>query len=190
MNAAAELAFDAGTHTYTLGGRVLPSVTQVLSILDRFERVPPAMLDAAREFGTHVHMACDLDNRGVLDEASLDAALLPYLEGWRKFRRVSGAVILESELRVHHAGLAYAGTLDVLAHWKSRHCIIDIKSGQVPRTVGPQTAAYAHALTIQRPARYCVQLMPNDYRVHALTDPRDWSIFLSCLNLTKWGIRT
>lgn len=182
------IELDEATHTYRVDGVVWPSVTQVLALLDRFERVPPAVLEAAREFGTHVHMACDLDNRGVLDEASLDAALLPYLEGWRKFRRDSGAVILESEHRIIDERLRYVGTCDVLAEWKGRRCIIDIKSGQVPRTVGAQCAAYAHALGVR--LRYCVQLMPNDYRVHALTDPSDWSIFLSCLNLTKWSIRT
>ena len=190
---AEALQFDAETHRYTLGGRVLPSVTQILGLLERFEGVPPAVLEAAREFGSHVHMACDLDNRGVLDEAALDPALRPYLEGWRKFRRESGAEIIDSEFRVCHRALGYAGTADVLAKWKGRPALIDIKSGQVPRTVGPQVAAYAEALAspqIRRIARYCVQLLPNDYRVQALTDPSDWSIFLSCLNLLKWGLRT
>jgi len=180
----AELVFRADTHTYTLGGRVLPSVTQALSVLDQYEGVPPSVLEAAREFGQHVHAACDLDNRGVLDEDALDPALAPYLAGWRKYRRDSGIKILASELRLHDARLGYAGTCDVLGELRGQRCVIDIKSGLVPKTVGPQCAAYANALKVRR--RYCVQLMPNDYRVHALNDPADFSLFLSCLNIAKW----
>lgn len=180
----AELVFSAETHEYRLDGRVLPSVTQALSVLDQYEGVPPRVLEAAREFGRHVHLACDLDNRGVLDEATLDPALAPYLAGWRKYRADSGLVIVASELRLHDARLGYAGTCDVLGEVLGRPSVIDIKSGLVPKTVGAQCAAYAHALKVRR--RYCVQLMPNDYRVHALNDPADFSLFLSCLNIAKW----
>ena len=178
------LTFEPVTHTYRLGDRVLPSVTQALSVLDQYEGVPQRVLEAAREFGQHVHMACDLDNKGVLDEATLDPALAPYLAGWRKYRADSGLVIVESELRLHDARLGYAGTCDVLGELRGQRCVIDIKSGLVPKTVGAQTAAYANALKVRR--RYCVQLMPNDYRVHALTDPADFYLFLSCLNIAKW----
>lgn len=181
---AEALQFDAPTHTYRLGGRVLPSVTQVLSVLDQYEGVPAHVLEAAREFGTHVHMACDMDNRGVLDEAALDPALAPYLAGWRQYRRDSGIKILASELRLHDARLGYAGTCDIFGEVLGRRAVIDIKSGLVPKTVGPQCAAYAYALKVKR--RYCVQLMPNDYRVYGLTDPADFSIFVSCLNIAKW----
>ena len=183
----AELVFNADMHTYTLGGRVLPSVTQVLSVLDQYEGVPPSVLEAAREFGQHVHAACDLDNRGVLDEDALDPALAPYLAGWRKYRADSGLVIVESELRLHDARLGYAGTCDVLGELRGQQVVIDIKSGLVPKTVGAQCAAYAHALKVRR--RYCVQLLPNDYRVHALTDASDFSLFISCLNITNWRLR-
>ena len=183
----AELVFNADTHTYTLGGRVLPSVTQALQVLDQYEGVPQRVLEAAREFGQHVHAACDLDNRGVLDEDALDPALAPYLAGWRKYRRDSGIKILASELQLHDARLGYAGTCDVLGEVLGRPSVIDIKSGLVPKTVGAQCAAYAHALKVRR--RYCVQLLPNDYRVHALTDASDFSLFISCLNITNWRLR-
>ena len=56
----AELAFNAESHTYTLDGRALPSVTQVLDPLNELDGVPRDVLAAATEFGTHVHLACDL----------------------------------------------------------------------------------------------------------------------------------
>lgn len=178
------LHFDSATHTYTLAGRRLPSVTQVLGVLDQYESVPLSALEAAREFGTHVHLAVELDIAGTLDEAALDPALAPYLEGWRKYRRDSGIRIIGSEQRIVDTVLGYAGTCDVVGEVRGQNVVIDIKSGAVPKSAGPQVAAYAQVLKIRR--RCCLQLMPNDYRVHALTDPSDWPLFLSCLNIAKW----
>lgn len=186
-----EIVFDEARHEYLVGGQVVPSVTQVLSILQDFGAVPADVLAAAAEFGTHVHQACALDNDGRLDEASLDPSLAPYLEQWRRFLAESGAFVRASELRVYHSGLRYAGTLDVLADWNGQLCIIDIKTGQVPRTVGAQTEAYRMAYQSQECGvvprrRYCVQLTADDYRVHPLTNPADWSLFQSALNCYRF----
>ncbi len=69
--------------------------------------------------------------------------------------------------------------------------MIDIKTGSgVPKTVGPQTAAYNeawHAMTGQpRMQRSCVHLMPNSYSVKPLREPDDWDIFKAALLLHKW----
>lgn len=187
----AELAFDAARHEYRVRGRVVPSVTTVLGILTDFGAVPAEVLARAAEFGTHVHQACALWNRGILDEAALDPALAPYLAQWQRFVVESGAEIRDSELPVYHRGLNYAGTLDVLADWKGQRCVIDIKTGVVPRSVGAQTEAYRRAHDSQEcgPAarrRYCVQLTADAYKVHALTDPSDWALFNSCLNIWRY----
>lgn len=186
----AEIAFDEARHEYRVGGRVIPSVTQVLSILQDFGAVPADVLDRAAEFGSHVHQAVDLMLRGVLDWDALDAALLPYVRAADRFVAETGLVVLASEMRVYHKAYGFAGTLDLLAEWKGQRSLFDFKSGQVPRTVGAQTAGYALAhdamesLPVRR--RYCVQLMPDDYRIHPLTDPADRSTFLSALNCWRF----
>jgi hypothetical protein len=187
----AEVAFNEALHEYRVGGRLVPSVTQVLGILQDFGGVNADVLARAAEFGTHVHQACALANAGTIDEAALDPSLAPYLAQWRRFLSESGAEILASELRVFHRGLRYAGTLDALALWKGQRCIIDIKTGQMPRTVGAQTEAYRMAYQSQECGevprrRYCVQLTEDAYKVHALTDPADWSLFQSCLNIWRF----
>lgn len=189
-----ELKFDATTHRYTLGGKHLPSVTQVLQVLDQYEGVPLRVLEAAREFGVHVHLACELDDRGTLDEAALDRRLAPYLAGWRKFRRDTGFAPTHIEERIVHRQLGYAGTLDRLGTLRGRPALVDIKSGMKPKSVGAQTAAYAEAFVLtagakRRPARYCVQLSEGDYRLHVLDDPADWPLFVSCLNVNRWRER-
>jgi hypothetical protein len=89
------------------------------------------------------------------------------------------------------AGVNCAGTLDMVGVLRGVECVIDWKSGQVPRTVGPQTAAYERFYRGKRGGRirrrYCVQLCDTgDYRLHPLKDPADWSYFLSALNIHHW----
>lgn len=188
---AAVLKFDAEAHEYTLDGRRLPSVTEVLSIVHDFSMVPKDMLAAAAEFGQHVHIACDLHDRGELDWDRVDPSLVPYVSAWRDFLIESGAVVIASEMRVYHATLGYAGSPDKVLAWGGRYVIPDIKStAVVPYLVGSQTAAYAKAWNStnegREPARYCIHLKPDGkYKAHARRDPADWSNFLSCLNTYK-----
>lgn len=186
------LRFDAEQHRYYIGSRELPGVTRVLSMLDQFERVPKDVLEAARVFGQHVHLACELDNKGVLDEAALDPALVPYLWAWRRFKAESGFEIQASELRVVNHRLGYAGTIDVVGMYRGTLGVLDIKSGIMPRTVGYQTAAYQEAYAVEhgkRPSfRYCLQLnpeMPCGYKLHRLTKTTNFNMFVSCLNVWR-----
>jgi hypothetical protein len=195
---AADIHFDAAEHRYTVAGVRWPSVTEVLDPLLELDGIPRAALKAAAEFGTHVHMATDLYDKGTLDEPALDPHLAPYLAAWKLFLRDTGSTVLASELRVGHSKLRYAGTLDKIIRTQSRGrnrgLVLDIKSGQVPRTVGPQAAAYleaAESLALDDvygfTGRAVLQLRGDaTYRFNLLADPTDWSIFLSALNLHRW----
>ena len=55
----------------------------------------------------------------------------------------------------------------------------------MPRTVGPQTAAYNAALGLRMP-RYCCLLGPGTYKLNELKDPRDFDIFKAALTLYRW----
>lgn len=191
---AEQLVFDAAAHTYHLGNRRLPSVTQVLEPLCDYSMVRPDVLEAARVFGQHVHEACDLFNRDALDWDSLDLALVPYVSAWRDFLDQSGAVVIASEVRVHHQDLLYAGSPDVVLSWGKRIVVPDIKATAiVPPTVGAQTAAYAKAWQRmhggREPARYCIHLQDGKYRTHPRTDPADWSTFVSALNCHNFKVK-
>lgn len=196
MNAAPQpaLTFDAETHTYALGGRRVPSVTTVLdSQLCDWSMVQPDVLEAARIFGQHVHEAVALELRGILDWAALDPALAPYIEGLRNFMRKGDFVPLASELRMGHALHRYGGTLDLYGPVCGVSSIIDVKSGAVSRTVGPQCAAYAELYRVNYgervKRRHCLELnpkYPEGFKLHRLNDLRDWSIFLSALNCFRF----
>lgn len=190
---ADELTFDGFLHEYRFAGVRVPSVTQVLDPLLELWRVPAPVLQAAAAFGTNVHLACHLWNLGQLDPASLDAPLVPYLTGWQRFVAATGFRLSMSEPKVYHAKLRYAGGPDVVGVLPRKGrtdqlALIDLKSGLVPFTVGPQTAAYAAALEeqfdLKVARRVCVQLTAEEpfYRVVPLTDPGDFSMFVSALN--------
>ena len=187
------LQYDEAQHAVSVPGRVVPSVTQILQPIDELDGIPLAMLQAAAQFGRHVHKAIYLHSVGNLNEPLLDAHLVPYLKGWKQFLYDTKAVVQCSERKVHHRQLRYAGTLDSVLIWKGRK-VCDVKSSVgIPRSVGPQLAAYRQAYMLENPehhisrTRLCVHLKPDGtYRVQELKDDRDWSIFVSLLNLYRW----
>lgn len=177
-----ELQFEADTHTYRFAGQVVPGVTSVLEQLQYLQGVPWALLESARHFGNHVHMACDLFNRGDLDEDSLDPNLAPYLAAYKQFLSQTGFVVTASEQFVHHKRLRYAGRADLFGTWKDTTWVVDLKSGEVPFTIGAQLAAYQGAAVDRPRRRLCVQLGPDGYRLFEQKDLSDFSLFTSALN--------
>jgi hypothetical protein len=184
-----DLTFDRATHTYRYGGRVVPSVTTVLRAIDNFDRVDPELLERARVFGSHVHMATDLFDKDDLDEARLDLPLLPYLNAYKTFLSETGFVVTHSEQQIYNARQRYAGTLDKRGIWKGTTWLLDLKSGAVPRSVGLQTAAYQHALEEKPKRRLCLQLMRNRYKLIKCEEASDWSYFVSYLNVHRFNHR-
>lgn len=140
---ADEIQFCEATHTYTVNGRVLPGITQVLKsvgIIDDSRYAP-----GSAERGTAIHMACQLDDEGDLDEATLDPAIRPYLEAWRQYRKDDPFIIEAVEKRIADLPLGFAGTIDRIVlrgEPPGLRGILDIKSGAPERWHGLQLAAY------------------------------------------------
>lgn len=181
------IELDEETHTYTNAGRVVPSVTQALSVIERgFGFVDPELLDRARRFGSNVHTAVDYFCRGVLVEKTLDPEIARYLFQFKRFLHETKFAALESEQLVYNAGVGYAGKFDIKGLWKRTSWLLDLKSGAVPRTVGPQTKAYQIAHREPPRKRACLQLMRDNYKLRLLDDVSDFSIFVSALNCYRF----
>ncbi len=191
---SAQLHFDPEAHVYRMGGVRLPSVTQILEVLDLMSGVPYEQMRAAGEFGTNVHHACHLLDTQQLDAKTLDPALRPYVESYARFLEDSQVVVIASESIEWHPEYLYAGGLDrkVLFPRLTVPSILDIKtSAGVPAHVGPQTAAYrelerAHGRQTT-PTRYCLHLKPGGgYKLHKLTLFSDFSVFTACRTVFRF----
>jgi len=185
------LTFEDVGHLYRLGGKEIPSVSQII----RDNRLGPdlshvaiADLEHARALGTAVHAALHYLDEGTLDEGSVDPAVAPYVAAWLHFKAARRVAIVEMERRYADSAHWFAGTLDrIVAADGGQRVLIDIKSGGV-EGANYQTAAY-HFLAGESPStrRWAVQLHPErlvPYSVHPYTSPRDWRIFRSALELT------
>lgn len=191
-----DLQFNEERHEYRLNGRIVPSVTDVLDPLQMLDGIPWATLEAARVFGSHVHLGCHYHNTGELEWDTLDDRLASYIRGYLEFLADTGFVVLASEERVASVKCGYAGTLDLLGLMRSkkRKTLVDIKStATLPRTVGPQTAGYENAWSEMSGEkigdRYCLHLGPDSYKLVKLTDGRgiqDFSVFVSALNIHRF----
>lgn len=179
-----ELIFKPDTHQYFKNGVELPSVTRILQDLGFIDR--SFYTDYGRTRGKFVHLACELDDRGELDEESLDPALLPYLKAWRKFKKETGFIIEAIEKPVASATYNYAGMLDRLGIMNGINSVIDIKSGAVSPWTGLQLAAYSVAEN-KILKRFAVQLMETGrYKLYPYTDNQDRQIFLSAVACWHW----
>jgi hypothetical protein len=192
------LTFNAQTHTYRLGSRVLPSVTTILRESELCDFSSPWFTDIVRDRGVRVHAAIETIANGESAMFSGDDEVLPYVLAFQKWQADDSIAITGTELRLHDAALGYAGTIDLIGErtgaTKNRY-VIDLKCGGVPPSVGPQTAAYARLLNDGWWFRASLNLRKDGtYRFDLLEDDQDEDDFLAALRLYhrrrhKYGTR-
>lgn len=191
-----DLTFDEATHTYRLGGQVVPSVTQLLKpIAPDFAGIPPAVLEAKRQLGQEVHFACQLDDEDDLDEDTVPEAVEPYLQAWRKFKADTGAEVLVNERKLAHPTLRYAGTLDRLVRVRAGGVyLIDLKTSvSMSSHFGVQLAGYQLLLETDddfagvKLERKGLQLRDDGtYRLIPYVNPNDAACFRALLSIHNW----
>jgi hypothetical protein len=186
----AEFLFDEATHAYTLDGRRLPSVTQIIRPLADYGHIPREILERKMALGTAVHLACDLDDAGELDDAATNPEVLGYVVGWRQYLAAVQGRVLMSEQRRYHQRLGFAGTLDRVVLVEGRHWLVDLKTAADPMpSWGVQLAGYRLLLDgeIEIHARAAVRLLPGgDFRVDLFRNPNDEACFRACLSIHQW----
>ena len=194
-----QLHFDAERHQYTLNGRVVPSVTQVLGQVVDFSMVPPDILERKCAIGQALHQAIALDHADDLDHDSLDASVLPYFAAWQKFLTEVGPrlFIKAAERPLGSLLYQYGVTPDIWGMVNGRRAVIELKStAAIHPTVALQTAAQEQAITecCQWPItsegavdRFALQLQPSgNYRVHNFTSRGDFAVFLALRSVWGW----
>jgi len=131
--------FDPNSHTYTIGSRRVPHVTQVLDdLLPGYHAS-----DWHLQRGRAVHACAALIATGQAFEH--DPRIAGQVEAVRRFLREVKPEIIAVEQHVYSTMYHYAGTLDLLAGIQRREVVIDYKASLTPSTIY-QLAAYALTL--------------------------------------------
>ena len=195
------LNFDPDTHTFTLDGLAIPSVTRVLAPLSDYDTAYQAALETARKRGVAVHTATEQHDRlqavngaWAPDEGPMAEAVAPYLAAWQKFLSDTGFEVHAIEEMVVSKRHRYAGILDRLGVLNGRRAVIDIKTtAAIKPVMGLQLAAYQTAYnegrkkTEQYTQRYICQLRKDEtYRLERFQDRADMTVFLALLTIWNW----
>lgn len=188
---ATEFRFDEGTHTYTLGGIVLPSVTQVLKFAGYYEGmqfIPADILRWKAKFGSSLHEITRKYDNGTLDWSRMNPAFRNRFEQYLQFCDDMGVEILDIEQPLYSERFMFAGKRDrtLLLHNSKRKgkTILDIKSGVDLSGAELQTAGYQILENERYPDdrvihRACLQLMEDGYRLVYHRNPYDEYRFLN-----------
>lgn len=192
------LKFDHDAHSYRWNGKITPSVTQLIrdyGLID-LSRVPKDVLEFKRVLGTAVHLACELLDENDLDESSIDERIVPYLEGYRKFREIYNFRVQENEMRMYSKKYDFAGTPDRVGIIQYQHrdsrAIIDLKTTwEIYPSNAIQTAGYQILVEENTKEkinkRFALQLKPSgSFELYEYSDPNDKNIFLYCRAIHSW----
>jgi hypothetical protein len=185
--------FDEASHTYTLDGKKMPSVTKILKDVnltpdDSFYKP----IDAER--GRAVHHAALLLLRKDLDESTIHPIIQPYIKAFKDFLRESRFVpnLSFCELPMYDEELWYAGKPDMIGNLNANNALIDLKTGDAKMYAPYQTAGYEklyrNQITnpIERRSRtikrYSLRLFSDGkYRLREHDSANDWLVFRSAI---------
>lgn len=118
-----KLKFDEETHTYTLGGKVLPSVTSILEAVlfhNKYDGVDEETLKLASEKGRLIHK--EIEEYVLKDKMGFTEELTNFIDLVNKEK----LTLYGSEIKVNND--TFAGTIDLLFKYKDKLCLADIKT--------------------------------------------------------------
>lgn len=124
------LHFDEATHTYTVDGVRLPSVTEVTRFCAYdYKSAQPWLAEAAARRGTAIHEACALIDYG--EEPEEPPEISGYLTAYRRFLKDCHPNWELIEYPMGSLTLGVAGTLDRFGTMGGESVLLDIKTGQL-----------------------------------------------------------
>lgn len=175
-----ELLFYPETHTYTLDGKEIPSVTQLIEIYSTAKVEENSDLDltfeSAAERGTLLHGY--LEHRltgGEVEDYEIPDAYSGYVEAIELFLLEHELEPMLIETPMHNRGY-FAGTPDYIGGFDGDTAILDWKFiSQIQKTkVGAQLNGYrimAERNDIYIDKLYCIQFLANgQYRLYPVSD--------------------
>lgn len=194
-------SFDAKTHTYREGDRIIPSVTQTLEglgLID-FDNIPGETLEAKRELGDSVHKACHYLDQDDFDYSTMQPEWAPYIDAYLLFCEEIGFTPdpewVEKSGVFTFNGMKFGYTIDRVGTISTikQKVVVELKCAyKAEPSWKLQTAAYEMVVP-RKPGEYlsrlAVQLKPDGkYKVWPFENPRDRDYWLWALGLTTWKI--
>lgn len=147
--------------------------------------------DEHLERGRNVHLATRYFDERRLDWDTVKPRILPYVQGWASFMRVSGFKARMIEQPLYCKRFGFATRPDRVGTMAGVWGVLQIKTGSMDDSVGPQTAAEAKAAEerLRRPLERWVVVLPGNgwFDCQHLTSRADWPAFLSALG--TWQTR-
>lgn len=197
--ASSVLQFDELSHIYQFEGKVIPSVTQVLTLagISDVSMIPWNVLEKARLVGEFVHTAAQYLDEGDLDLETIDKSIVGYLVGYQQFKEEHSFRPSKIEHRMvgEFEGMAYGMCLDRLGWLKNAsgddyEVLLDLKTSSRPSASWAiQTAAYADGYNYDG-ARMVVHLSKEGkYKILPHNDDeRDFSVWRAALRVAYWRL--
>lgn len=187
---AARFRFEAATHTYWLGRRRLPSITQIIAATST-EPVPFYYTERVRDRGSRIHQAtARFDLGGGWGDDLLETDV-PRVRAYASFLALQRPRYQQVEQPRYSTRYLFAGTPDRVGQWPNgRRFVLDIKAGEPLPEYGLQTAAQVLALNEPPDARlrYTLHLRHDgQFRLVPWADPQDYTSFLYRLKLFTEG---
>lgn len=185
-----ELTFDCESHTYTLNGRVCPSVTQIIASHVKGWQAGDFYLQR----GSAVHKAVALALEDRLDWTSLDPRIEGRTRAILNFIRDTKLRPVEIERRLGSSIYRYAGCVDLLAEDEEGGLtVVDYKSSFEPSAViqcgGYSKLIELNSLGVSNRGAVVVCSDLADYKVHWITkaELRNAAhVFLAMLSVYGW----
>ena len=183
--------FDEATHTYTLDGKVLPSVTHIIRFLDvDVDKSRPWMRDEAARKGSIVHEATALIDYGetdVLDEVPYECH--GYIDAYLAFLRDYSPdwEIIERPMHCQYWDAQFAGTVDRCGTANGRKLIMDIKTGTSSAKARhvAQLTGYHILLGNPKDCDHGILYLRKDGTYSLKLYDIDYDLFYSCVTLNK-----
>lgn len=137
-----KIEFDEDKHEYKVEGKVLPSVSSIMSKMSKeyYSNIDPERLNKAADRGTRVHKAVEMyELYGIETD---DPEVKPYLRNYKVAKHLNKFEVVFTELRLTNK--EFCGTLDQIAVMDNKLLIIDLKATSKINTelLQVQLAAY------------------------------------------------
>ena len=179
-----EFVYNEATRIHTLGGKIIPSVSNIVSPLVDYSEVPKDRLERKRDLGIAFHDAIRLYLHDDLDEESLDEQLIIPMKQFREFwldyefKNLPSPAIIAIEKPFCNTKLKYCGKPDLV----TEDAVYDWKLRKLDPVGDPiRMAGYAGLIgdyPILSTRKIIVEFsLDGRYKVHDAEKKQAWSFF-------------